>query len=114
MSDISRRAGLKLGLAAIASVPLIAATATRAQAATHEVIIADFKFTPKKLEVAIGDTVVFRNKDRAPHTATARNGSFDTGNLRRGKSAEVTISSAGTIDYKCTFHPSMKGAIIAS
>ena len=114
MKQISRRQGLKLGLAALASAPLVAATAKQAQAATHAVTIAGFAFGPEVLQVAVGDTVVFTNQDGAPHTATAEDGSFDTGRLSGGDSGEITIESAGEFPYICKFHPSMRGMIVAS
>jgi len=113
MTDITRRQGLKLGLSAAAGGAL-ALAAGRAMAATHAVAIQGFAFVPAELAVAVGDTVVFTNLDRAPHTATALNGSFDTGNLRRDETGEVTIAAAGVIDYKCSIHPSMKAKITAS
>ena len=99
-----------LGL--LAATPL-AIAATRASAATHTVMIEGFAFSPAGLEVAVGDTVVFTNKDGAPHTATDRGGAFDTGRINSGGSAEVTIRSAGTFDYFCKFHPNMVAQITA-
>ena len=68
----------------------------------------------EKLTVAAGDTVTFTNEDSAPHTATAGDGSFDTGRLNKGASATVTIAGAGNHAYKCNFHASMKGTISAN
>ena len=82
-------------------------------AADHAVDIQGMKFSAPALEVAVGDTVTFTNRDGAPHTATARDGSFDTGRLSQGQSASVTISAAGTFDYFCAVHPSMKASITA-
>jgi plastocyanin len=100
-------------------MPLAAAAALSvffagsAFAADHAVSIAGMKFNPPTLEVAAGDTVTFTNEDSAPHTGTANDGSFDTGRLSQGQSATVTISAAGTFDYICSVHPSMKGQIVA-
>lgn len=69
-------------------------------------------FSPASLSVAPGDTVTFTNMDGAPHTATADDGSFDTGRLNKGQSATVTVE-AGEHTYKCVFHPSMKGSVSA-
>lgn len=85
-----------------------------ALAADHAVAIQGMKFAPANLTVAVGDTVTFTNMDAAPHTATANDGSFDTGRLNRGESATVTINSAGTFDYICAIHPAMKGQITAN
>lgn len=110
MTDISRRSAL----AGLASAPLALGLATQARAATHAVAIRGFAFVPDTLNVAAGDTVVFTNEDGAPHTATARDGSFDTGRLGRGESGEITVGSAGTFDYVCAFHSNMTGTITAA
>jgi len=112
MPIYSRRQSLKLGLTALAGVPLLLAGARQAQAATHQVAIQGFAFVPAQLSVAVGDTVVFTNADGAPHTATG--GSFDTGTIKKGKSKSVTITAAGNHAYKCKFHPKMTGVITAS
>jgi amicyanin len=97
-----------------ATAALTVMFAGSAIAADHAVSIAGMKFDPPTLEVAVGDTITFTNEDSAPHTATASDGSFDTGRLSRGQSATVTISAAGTFDYICTIHPSMKGQVVAN
>jgi hypothetical protein len=61
--------------------------------------------------VNVGDTITWTNQDTAPHTATASDGSFDTGNLSKGKSGSITFSKAGTFAYICSIHPSMKGTV---
>ena len=85
-----------------------------AYAADHAVKIESFAFSPSNISVAIGDTITFTNMDSAPHTASANDGSFDTGTLSKGKSKTVTISAAGTHAYKCNFHPSMTGNVTAN
>ena len=75
------------------------------------VSIENFAFVPAQLTVSPGDTIVFVNKDGAPHTATANGGAFDTGNLASGESGSITVTSAGTFDYFCAVHPAMKGSI---
>lgn len=85
--------------------------ASSAYAADHKVMIKGMKFSPAALVVSVGDTITFTNMDGAPHTATAKNGAFDTGRLSKGKSAKVKVSSAGTLNYFCQVHPSMKAKI---
>lgn len=82
-------------------------------AANHKVMIKGMAFSPAVISVAVGDTITFTNMDSAPHTATAKNGAFDTGRLTKGKSADVKISSAGDVDYFCAVHPSMKAKVSA-
>lgn len=106
MTTLTRRATLATLLAA----PL-AMQARKSHAAAHNVTIEGFAFSPASLSVAVGDTITFTNNDGAPHTATADGGAFETGRLNRGDSAEVIVTSAGEIAYRCAFHPNMRGTI---
>ena len=54
------------------------------------------------------------NNGNTQHTATASNGSFYTGTLKKGQSASHTFSSAGTFAYVCTIHPFMKGTVVVA
>lgn len=109
MNTISRRS-VMIGLSALATLPAVAARA----ATDHAVAIQGMKFVPDDLSVAVGDTVTFTNMDSAPHTGTAKDGSFETGKLSKGKSGTVTISAAGDHAYFCKVHPNMKGVIRAA
>ena len=62
-------------------------------------------------EVAAGTTGTITNNDTAPHTVTADDGSFDTGNIAPGGTATITLDTAGTFAYHCNIHASMKGSI---
>ncbi len=111
MSNITRRMALRLAATA-AAAPFAAKMALAdGHATTHTITIKDFAFNPADLTVNAGDTVTFVNEDGAPHTATADNGGFDTGNLSTGQSAAFKFSTAGTFSYFCAVHPSMKGSI---
>ena len=73
--------------------------------------IEDFAFGPAELSVAAGTTVTFVNNDTAPHTATADDDSWDTGEIAPGASATVTFDEPGTYTYHCDFHPNMTATI---
>ena len=105
MTDLSRRTVL-----ATAAAATLAATLP-ARAATLEVSIKGMKFDPADLTISVGDSVTFTNLDGAPHTATADDGSFDTGRLKKGQSATVTFSTAGALPYHCEVHKAMKALI---
>jgi plastocyanin len=79
--------------------------------ASASVTMADFFFSPTSVTVAVGDTVTWHNTGQAPHTATADDGSFDTGTINPGSSGSHTFSSAGTFSYICTIHPNMKATV---
>ncbi|HEY0603722.1 MAG TPA: cupredoxin family copper-binding protein [Herpetosiphonaceae bacterium] len=74
--------------------------------------IQNFAFTPDSVEVPVGSQVTWANADQAPHTATARDGSFDTGQIEAGGSQSVTLNTAGTFEYFCTVHPRMVATLI--
>ena len=101
---------LALAIAAPASSPARPAPGPR----THKVDIRAFAVQPARLEVAAGDKVEWTNRDIVPHTATSADGSWDAGELAGGRSGSVVVAKAGTFDYFCRFHPSMKGALVVA
>ena len=52
-----------------------------------------------------------RTPTTPPHTATADDSSFDTGDLDKGDSKSVTFDKPGTFTYYCRFHPFMKATV---
>ena len=80
-------------------------------AATHTVVIDGTAFAPASLTVQRGDRVAFVNKDPFPHTATAK-GTFDSGSIAAGASWTWAADKAGTFDYVCTLHPTMKAKLV--
>ncbi len=83
-------------------------------AASSGVTIKNFAFSPGTTTVHVGDTITWTNQDSIAHTATASDGSFDTGLLQKGKSGSHTFTKAGTIAYICSVHPSMKGTVVVA
>ena len=83
------------------------ATATN----TDKVAISNYKFQPDVIQVDAGTKVTFTNSDDTKHTATADDGSFDTGDLDQGDSASVTLSKPGEFTYYCRYHPFMKATV---
>jgi LPXTG-motif cell wall-anchored protein len=81
-------------------------------AASGGVTIADFSFSPASLTINQGDTVTWVNNGPTPHSATANDGSFNTGILKAGQSGSHTFSQAGTFSYYCQPHPYMKATIV--
>jgi plastocyanin len=82
------------------------------QPVTAKVNLAAFVFSPATVTVPIGSTVIWTNKDSAPHTVTSDSGVFDSGNLAEGGTFSHTFTQAGTFKYHCNLHPSMTGKII--
>ncbi|MEM7191121.1 MAG: cupredoxin domain-containing protein [Pseudomonadota bacterium] len=80
-------------------------------ATKHIVKITGFSFEPAELTVAPGDSVTWTNRDIAPHTATAFDGSWDTGTLEKDQSATLVINEDFAGEYFCVHHPTMKAEI---
>jgi hypothetical protein len=83
-------------------------------AASSSVAIKNFLFSPRSISIHVGDTVTWTNQDSAEHTATAKDGSFDTGTLKKGQSGFHKFTKAGSIAYICSVHPSMKGTVVVA
>ena len=81
-------------------------------AADEQVTISDYEFTPATITVQQGDEVTWTNDGPSSHSATADDGSFDTGVFGAGGSRSVTFDDAGTFTYICTPHPNMEGTVI--
>lgn len=78
---------------------------------SDEISIADFKYDPEAVTVDAGTEVVWTNSDDAAHTATADDGSFDTGTLNLDDSGRATFDQPGTYSYYCRFHAFMKATV---
>ncbi len=84
---------------------------TAREAASQSVRIVDFSFSPRTVNVNVGDTVTWTNRGDEDHTATASDGSFDTGSLSTGASGSATFNKAGSFSYICKPHPFMRGTV---
>lgn len=71
----------------------------------------DFAFQPSSLTVAVGSRVSFVNGGKAPHTMTARDGSFDSGIVNGGGTWARTFPTPGTYAFLCSLHPQMVGTV---
>jgi LPXTG-motif cell wall-anchored protein len=76
------------------------------------VAIADFHFSPATTTIHVGDAITWSNNGPSSHTATASNGSFNTGILKKGQSVSHTFTQPGTYAYVCQIHPFMHGSVI--
>jgi plastocyanin len=72
--------------------------------------IEGMKFVPERIEVAVGETVTWTNRDFVPHTVTAPG--IESGDLAEGKSWSMVAKQKGEIAYICRLHPVMKGVLV--
>ncbi len=98
----------KLSLGALCGLVLMLA-GPRVQAETIRVAIEKLVFSPAEISAAVGDVIEWHNKDVMAHTATAK-GDFDVV-IPPGKTATLTVTTAGVFDYYCRFHPNMKARL---
>jgi plastocyanin len=71
------------------------------------IAIANYAFKPAGITVKAGTKLTFTNHDATAHTATTKTPGFDTGTLKPGASATVTVSKPGVYSYYCQFHAFM-------
>jgi plastocyanin len=64
------------------------------------------------LVIGVNNTVTWSNKDNLPHTVTADDGSFSSGNLNPTDQFSWTFLKPGTYSYHCSYHPWMKATVI--
>ncbi len=104
--------GASLGSGVIATSLTGRSLAFAAQGAEAHVTIVDFDFDPVELAVEPGTTVIWINKGNAPHTVTADDGSFDSGQLDSGDTFSQLFDAEGTFAYHCEIHPAMVGTVV--
>ena len=78
----------------------------------REVNIAAFQFQPGVIYASVGDTIVWRNSDIVPHTARARDGSWDSGNIAAKGQQRTVVRKKGEQTFACLYHSNMKGKLI--
>jgi plastocyanin len=86
------------------------ALAAPAQAAEHVIVLANMRFGALPAGLKVGDTIVWENRDIVPHTASARDRSFDV-TLQPHQAKRITLRHAGAIAFYCRFHPAMRGEL---
>jgi plastocyanin len=69
-------------------------------------------YAPGTLRVQPGTWITWSNDGEDPHTVTAVDGSFDSGNLDPSQGFSWFFADPGTFAYLCTLHPWMTGKVI--
>jgi plastocyanin len=102
--------GMRALLDVRSDAPLVApAVATTGQTAIK---IQGFDFRPGTLRVKRGQTIRWTNGDAAPHTITAKDGSWTSKQLRKGAAFQRRFARGGTFVYFCALHPGMRAKIV--
>jgi len=87
-----------------------------AGAATAGVVVGDMRFTPARVEIVMGDSVLWEAAGEG-HTVTARDGTFDSGPrglMAKGDVYRFRFRVPGAFAYFCRVHQSrgMQGEIV--
>jgi plastocyanin/DNA-binding beta-propeller fold protein YncE len=102
---------LALGSALLLALTAIGLNTPAATAATFEVSMQNLQYNPATLNVSVGDTVRWTNNETngVVHSVTGGPLSSD---VNAGESYSFTFTSAGTVNYRCRFHPDMLGSVV--
>ena len=110
-----------VGVAALASMSAVSPGHTAFAASTSSVKVlakevnGKYVFSPTRVTIKVGQTVVWKNTTDAAHTVTSTTAGWTYDKkLNLGKSLQLTFKKAGTYRYKCSFHPGMVGTVIVS
>ena len=82
-------------------------------AETVYVDIKKFEFTPQQLSVAVGDTVIWTNKEKRQYHSVwfKEAGDVEPDYFFPDETYQRTFKEAGTFNYECGPHPKMTGII---
>jgi plastocyanin len=71
-------------------------------------------YSPNPVEVKVGETVTWVNDDSNLHTATSKDGIFNSDVLFEGQSFSYTFDKVGEYPYFCDIHPAMVGTVVVT
>lgn len=107
---------LSLIYASCAPAPETTSTAGQTSATTAAgesgaaVSIEGFSFNPQSVQIKAGSTVTWTNNDAVKHDV--KSDLFASPLMAKGETFSFKYETAGTYEYICGVHPSMKGTII--
>jgi plastocyanin len=78
----------------------------------RSVVIQGFQFKPAVIHAAVGDTIVWDNRDIVPHTADAANRVWMSGNIPAKAKAVTVMQKKGEYEFICLYHSNMKGKLV--
>ncbi len=102
---------MRFAAAILATTAAAFALAATAGAATIAVSIKSTGFSPATITINHGDSVTWKDNDKADHQVVADDGSFASPILHAGQSWTGTFSRAGTFRYHDALAPRLTGKI---
>jgi plastocyanin len=107
---LSRLTGGGATASAKSASPIPAGEAATAD--TVRAFIDGLEYSPARLEVARGTTIVWTNRAPLAHTVTGDDGSWGSPLLEPDGSWSHTFDRPGTYPFHCAPHPFMKGVVV--
>ena len=77
---------------------------------THTILLENNQFKPTKLDIKIGDSIIWINKDSNQHTITFEDARLNK-ILNKGETISYTFKEEEEARYFCRFHSGMQGSI---
>lgn len=91
---------------------LLSGFAIATMAADHEIVIADYRFTPPEITIQTGDTVTWINQEkRTSHSILFTASGEESDRLFPGEHWSRTFQEAGDFEYRCGPHAEMRGTV---
>jgi len=101
---------ISLLLKVVLPMVLFAMTAGLAEAASTNVMVQDFDFSPPNVSIGVNDSVIWNWTGNFQHTSTSA-GLWDSGPLGSGGSFTNKFTGAGNFPYLCSIHTFMVGSV---
>ncbi len=99
-------------LAMLSNSPKPVAASAHPPAATAEIEINNFDFTPATITIPVGTQVTWTNKDEITHNVVSTDKTIRSQALDTNDKFSFTFAKAGTFSYVCSIHPRMKGTVV--
>ena len=80
--------------------------------AAQQISIDNFTFSPQTLNVPVGATVTWINRDDVPHTVVDADKRFKSAALDTDDKFTFTFTTAGEYPYFCGIHTHMTGKVV--
>lgn len=106
---------LALALVIMAGMTILKRSVSAAEskpAASTEIKIDNFSFTPASITIPAGTAVHWKNNDDIPHTVVSDDHSIKSKVMDTGDDFSYTFAKPGTYNYFCSIHPKMTAKVI--
>ena len=108
---------MKMALAVMLSTAAVACGDSSTTAPTPTTVNATIDsggFTPNQINISVGSTVMWTNKDTTAHSVVSDSGAFRSGTIAPGNQYSYAFASAGTFTYHDSSNPNMVGSVNVS